>query len=157
MDSDAVNQTVESLECEVPAIVPVLPLKITVLFPLHIHSPSGIGAIPTISTRRVGRSITKNTRYLMRPTLLHTSTVKKPAAAMASQCALRNLLQGNRLDRSGAETTSGGSGGPVFSPDGTVIGVNSAITRDFDGSNFGVPIDFASRLLPSSISAGGKE
>ncbi len=56
-----------------------------------------------------------------------------------------------------AETTSGGSGGPLFGPDGTVIGVNSAITRDFDGSNFGVPIDFASRLLPSSISAGGKE
>ncbi len=33
MDSDTVNQTVESLDCEVPAIVPVLPLKSTVLFP----------------------------------------------------------------------------------------------------------------------------
>ncbi len=46
-----------------------------------------------------------------------------------------------------AETTSGGSGGPVFGPDGTVIGVNFAITRDFDGSNFGVPISFAVKLL----------
>ena len=47
-----------------------------------------------------------------------------------------------------AETTSGGSGGPVFGPDGTVIGVNFAITYDFDGSNFGVPIRFARALVP---------
>jgi S1-C subfamily serine protease len=47
-----------------------------------------------------------------------------------------------------AETTSGGSGGPVFGPDGTVIGVNFAITYDFDGSNFGVPIRFARDLIP---------
>ena len=46
-----------------------------------------------------------------------------------------------------AETTSGGSGGPVFGPDGNVIGVNFAITRDFDGSNFGVPISYAVKLL----------
>jgi len=47
-----------------------------------------------------------------------------------------------------AETTSGGSGGPVFGPDGTVIGVNFAITYDFGGSNFGVPIQFARALIP---------
>ncbi len=46
-----------------------------------------------------------------------------------------------------AETTSGGSGGPLFGADGTVIGVNFAITEDFDGSNFGVPITFAKKLL----------
>ncbi|MFQ5844705.1 MAG: trypsin-like peptidase domain-containing protein [Planctomycetota bacterium] len=46
-----------------------------------------------------------------------------------------------------AETGSGGSGGPVFGPDGTVIGVNFAITRDFGGSNFGVPVRFARELL----------
>ncbi|MCA9322203.1 MAG: trypsin-like peptidase domain-containing protein [Planctomycetes bacterium] len=46
-----------------------------------------------------------------------------------------------------AETTSGGSGGPVFGPEGRVIGVNFAITRNFDGSNFGVPISFAKKLL----------
>ena len=46
-----------------------------------------------------------------------------------------------------AETTSGGSGGPVFGPNGQVVGVNFAITRDFDGSNFGVPIAYAAALL----------
>lgn len=47
-----------------------------------------------------------------------------------------------------AVTTSGGSGGPVFGPDGDVIGVNFAILRDFQGSNFGVPIRFVRPLLP---------
>ncbi len=47
-----------------------------------------------------------------------------------------------------ALTTSGGSGGPVFETDGTVVGVNFAVTRDFQGSNFGVPIRFARALLP---------
>lgn len=46
-----------------------------------------------------------------------------------------------------AVTTSGGSGGPVFGPDGEVIGVNFAILRDFQGSNFGVPIRFVRSLL----------
>ena len=49
-----------------------------------------------------------------------------------------------------AETTSGGSGGPVFGSSGLVIGVNFAITRDFHGSNFGVPISFARELLDRS-------
>lgn len=47
-----------------------------------------------------------------------------------------------------ALTTSGGSGGPVFGPDGKVVGVNFAITKGFDGANFGVPILFARELLP---------
>jgi len=46
-----------------------------------------------------------------------------------------------------AQTTSGGSGGPLFNEDGKVIGVNYAILKGFGGSNFGIPIRFAEPLL----------
>ncbi len=39
-----------------------------------------------------------------------------------------------------AETTSGGSGGPVLSLDGRVVAVNAAILPEFGGSNLGVPV-----------------
>ncbi|MFT4840265.1 MAG: serine protease Do [Planctomycetota bacterium] len=46
-----------------------------------------------------------------------------------------------------AGTTSGGSGGPVFSDKGDVIAVNFAIQRNFAGNNLGVPIRHALALL----------
>jgi serine protease Do len=46
-----------------------------------------------------------------------------------------------------AQTTSGGSGGPLINHDGQVIGVTFAVVRGFGGSNFGVPIRFAQALL----------
>jgi serine protease Do len=46
-----------------------------------------------------------------------------------------------------AQTTSGGSGGPLINRDGQVIGVTFAVVRGFGGSNFGVPIRFAQQLL----------
>jgi len=46
-----------------------------------------------------------------------------------------------------AETTHGGSGGPVVTLDGRVIAVNTAIVSDFGGSNLGVPIAAAQELL----------
>lgn len=46
-----------------------------------------------------------------------------------------------------AQTTSGGSGGPLLDDNGGVIGVTFAIVRGFGGSNFGVPIRFATPLL----------
>ncbi len=46
-----------------------------------------------------------------------------------------------------AQTTSGGSGGPLLIPNGRVIGVTFAVVRGFGGSNFGVPIRFAVPLL----------
>jgi S1-C subfamily serine protease/ActR/RegA family two-component response regulator len=46
-----------------------------------------------------------------------------------------------------AQTTSGGSGGPLFDPEGKAIGINYAMLEDFGGSNFGIPARYAERLL----------
>jgi DNA-binding response OmpR family regulator/S1-C subfamily serine protease len=46
-----------------------------------------------------------------------------------------------------AQTTSGGSGGPLLNHDGKVIGVTYAVLRGFGGSNFGIPARFATSLL----------
>ena len=46
-----------------------------------------------------------------------------------------------------AATTVGGSGGPLFNRNGKVIGVNSAILKDFGGSNLAVPVRYTDELL----------
>ncbi|MBI3076808.1 MAG: trypsin-like peptidase domain-containing protein, partial [Deltaproteobacteria bacterium] len=46
-----------------------------------------------------------------------------------------------------AQTTIGGSGGPLFNLQGRVIAVNQAVMASFGGSNFGVPIQEALDLL----------
>lgn len=46
-----------------------------------------------------------------------------------------------------ADTTSGGSGGPVLTLDGRVVAINSAVLRQFGGSNLGVPAESGIRLL----------
>lgn len=46
-----------------------------------------------------------------------------------------------------AETTHGGSGGPVLNVHGRVVAVNSAILPEFGGSNLGVPVAEVEALL----------
>src|SRR5580704_15565765 len=46
-----------------------------------------------------------------------------------------------------AQTTSGGSGGPLFNNQGKVIGINFAMVREFGGSNFAIPVDYGKSLL----------
>jgi len=50
-----------------------------------------------------------------------------------------------------AETTSGGSGGPVLDLDGRVVAVTSAIVPEFGGSNLGVPSDQGRELLEQAV------
>jgi DNA-binding response OmpR family regulator len=52
-----------------------------------------------------------------------------------------------------AQTTSGGSGGPVFAPNGKVVGVNFAMLSGFSGSNLAVPIAHARKLVESTTVA----
>ena len=47
-----------------------------------------------------------------------------------------------------AQTTYGGSGGPILNARGEVIGINFAILQGFGGSNFGVPVELVRPLLP---------
>ena len=54
-----------------------------------------------------------------------------------------------------AETTRGGSGGPVLDLDGRVIAVTSAVVSEFGGSNIGVPAERGIELiLRSGFSRG---
>jgi len=46
-----------------------------------------------------------------------------------------------------AETTHGGSGGPVLDVNGEAIAINTAIIPEYGGSNFGIPVAFARGLL----------
>ncbi len=46
-----------------------------------------------------------------------------------------------------AETTHGGSGGPVLDIYGNVVAINSAILPDYAGSNLGIPADKLRQLL----------
>jgi S1-C subfamily serine protease len=46
-----------------------------------------------------------------------------------------------------AETSRGGSGGPVLGPGGRVVAVNMGLMPEFGGSNLGVPVRQVRRLL----------
>lgn len=80
--------------------------------------------------------------------------VSQILGALARQNLIRPLItQGHIGDVSAdkivfdAQTTSGGSGGPLLNDDGKVIGVTYAVLSGFGGSNFGIPIRLAEPLL----------
>ncbi|MGR3218292.1 MAG: trypsin-like peptidase domain-containing protein [Candidatus Anammoxibacter sp.] len=81
-----------------------------------------------------------------------------PVLEIAEKLSERNLIrplvtQGHVTDITpgriiyDAQTTFGGSGGPLINIDGNVIGINYGILRSFKGSNFAVPIKYGLDLM----------
>ena len=79
-------------------------------------------------------------------------------SAILSELARRNLIRplitqghvGDVLPDKivfDAQTTVGGSGGPLLNSEGKVIGITFAILKGFGGSNFGIPARFTAPLL----------
>jgi DNA-binding response OmpR family regulator len=115
-----------------------------------IGYPTGIEGIlarvdePTL--KRIAQAVGNNTQDLV--------------AELGRRKLIRPLVTQGHLSVVGpdqlvydAQTTHGGSGGPVFDASGKVIGVNFAILSSFSGSNFAVPIARAARMLETSKSA----
>ncbi|MEM8687032.1 MAG: serine protease, partial [Pseudomonadota bacterium] len=78
------------------------------------------------------------------------------AAALAREGRIRPLASQGIVGQIAAETivydaqtTHGGSGGPVLNAAGEVLAVNSAIVPKFGGSNLGVPVSSVLELLAS--------
>ena len=109
-----------------------------------IGYPTGVDAILARTSEDAVRSIAANTNDV---------------TSLVTELAHRNLIRPtNTQGHIGdvltdkiiydAQTTSGGSGGPLFNAEGKVIAVNVAMLRDFGGSNFAIPVRYAKPLLP---------
>jgi S1-C subfamily serine protease len=105
--------------------------------------PTGVNALLAKAPPLVAREVTASASSLTE--VIAGLARRNAITPVATQGALNEVLARQLVYD--ASTTSGGSGGPVFGADGTVIGVNFAILRQFGGSNFGVPIGFAKDLL----------
>ena len=79
-------------------------------------------------------------------------------AGHVAPLATRGIVGQATLDRVvyDAETTHGGSGGPVLGLNGEVQAVNTAILTDFGGSNLGIPAAEARRLLDQAIAQSAR-
>ena len=86
----------------IPSLNTRLVLELALRMSWVTQCPSGSAVMPATSTRRVASSIRTSTVNRVRPRGVQTSTVKKSAAASASQCAARNSRHVLRFMRSGA-------------------------------------------------------
>lgn len=109
-----------------------------------IGYPTGINAILARSSEEALRSIAAkaNGDLISLMTELARQKLIRP---VSTQGHIGDVLADKIIYD--AQTTSGGSGGPLFNSAGRVIAINVAILRDFAGSNFAIPVRYAKRLL----------
>jgi len=109
-----------------------------------IGYPTGIDAILARTTEDARRSIAaraKSDPERLMAELAHRQLIRP----VNTQGHIGDVLSDKIIYD--AQTTSGGSGSPLFNADGKVIAVNVAMLRDFGGSNFAIPVRFAKALL----------
>ncbi len=103
--------------------------------------PAGLNALYAKSDPEIAQEISK-LPFLEAGQELSNHRLIKP---MATQGHISDVL--NKRVIYDAQTTVGGSGGPLFNNKGEVIAINYGIFRGFRGANFGVPIKYALELI----------
>ncbi len=103
--------------------------------------PAGLNALYAKSDPDIAVEISK-LPFLEAAQELSNHNLIKP---LTTQGHISDVLNGRIIYD--AQTTSGGSGGPLFNNKGKVIAINYGIFRGFRGANFGVPIKYALRLM----------
>ncbi|GAX60828.1 trypsin-like serine protease, typically periplasmic [Candidatus Scalindua japonica] len=103
--------------------------------------PAGINALCAKSDPEIALEISKMS-FLEAAQELSNHGLIKP---IATQGHISDVLRKRIIYD--AQTTVGGSGGPLFNNKGEVVAVNYGIFRGFSGANFGVPIKYALELI----------
>ncbi len=109
-----------------------------------IGYPTGIDAILARTSEDALHSIAANTNGDLKNVMTELAH-RKLIRPVNTQGHIGDVLKDKIVYD--AQTTSGGSGGPLFNSGGKVIAVNVAVLRDFGGSNFAIPVSYAKRLL----------
>jgi S1-C subfamily serine protease len=130
--------------------VPVLPLErskegtVAGQPVVVVGYPAGLEALLAKTETAVVKSILEK----------HGTSAEKVTEALGQRNLIRpSTTQGHIGDVTGtdivfdAPTTQGGSGGPVFNKRGQVVAVEYAVLQKFGGNSFGVPIQYALKLL----------
>ncbi len=106
--------------------------------------PTGIDAILARANESTAREIVTSSRGALTKILAELAR-RNLIRPVITQGHLGDVLPDKIIYD--AQTTSGGSGGPLFNQQGKIIGINYAVVRDFGGSNFGIPARYAQAFL----------